>query len=174
MPSAVAAIPSNGVEQQQIDRLQGPCRLLGERVRLVADFALGRIDRVAIGAPGVVARRSRQKPRMTSTPSTTIPNRRRLNLTEGVGLRRDEDLGDGGALHALIRLPYHTAHRLEQLGAHQRLGDDLMHPQRLCGRPAGGQARSKLGGDGDEGAFRMGRPNVPNALRARPVWAWIR
>ena len=53
---AVAAIPARGVEQQKIDRLQTPGGLFGERICQVAEFAIGREDRIAIGPPGVVRR----------------------------------------------------------------------------------------------------------------------
>ena len=48
---AVIAVPSCRIEKQEIDGLQGPRGLFGERARHIADFALGRGDRAPIGAP---------------------------------------------------------------------------------------------------------------------------
>ena len=48
---AFAPIPACRIEQQQIDGLQAPHRLLGERARHVANLALRALDRIAIGAP---------------------------------------------------------------------------------------------------------------------------
>src|SRR3981081_2506422 len=54
--AAVAGIPSRGVEQRKINRSKGPCRLLRECVRHIADFPIGGPDRPMHGAPGGVGR----------------------------------------------------------------------------------------------------------------------
>src|SRR5277367_6737049 len=45
---AVVEIPARRVVQQKIDTLPGPRRLLGERAGQIADFAIGRLDCVAV------------------------------------------------------------------------------------------------------------------------------
>ena len=50
----IFAIPSGGIDQQQIDGLQGPRGLLGEGVRHAGHFATVGVERILIRAPGVV------------------------------------------------------------------------------------------------------------------------
>ena len=68
-PLSLGAIPADGIEQQQIDRLQAPRRLLRERVRQIPELALGGRNR----SSGTSATHRRRKNRRTHRSAARRP-----------------------------------------------------------------------------------------------------
>ena len=66
-----------------------------------------------------------------------------------------------------MRCAYHTAHRIEQIGADERLCDDLLYPESLCSCAGGAQPGAKLARDGDDRGIRMHCLNITHPLRSR-------
>jgi len=164
--AAVVLVPTRRIPEQQIDALPSPRGLLGERRRDIADFAIGRSERIVVGTRSVVSGGGRKR-KYDKQAKYRDPEPQALEPDGGGGLR-NEIVGWGHASRrALIRWTDHSANGREQSIAGQRLGDDLGHAERLRRRTGTREAGAELSGDRHHRCSRIRCANFIDQASAR-------
>src|SRR5260370_6736452 len=166
--AAVVLVPTRRIPEQQIDALPSPRGLLGERRRDIADFAIGRSERIAVGTRSVVSGGGRKR-KYDKQAKHRDPEPQALEPDGGGGLR-NEIVGWGHASRrALIRWTDHSANGREQSIAGQRLGAGLGHAERLRRRTGTREAGAEWSRDRHHRSSRVRCANFIHQAAARKV-----
>ena len=143
---AFVRIPRSRLAQQQIRELQAALGLLRERLRHVAELALGRGNGLVVRTPDDRRRRSRRTRRCASTPRMTIQNRRRAARVASASSEPEADACDIGGRTRVSHAcrADHALDRREQVAPREWLGDHLSNAKRFGGGARSDESRPEL------------------------------